>query len=135
MAMQISNWLSEQFLNAVLRGIPYTPPDQIFLALYTSDPTPANTGTEVAEGGYERQIIQFGAPTLVSGKQKSVTIIDVEFNIATADWGLVTHTGLLDAPTGGHLLWSKSLGDEARTVLSGDKPKFLAGSSSVAFAQ
>ncbi|MET3846880.1 hypothetical protein [Paenibacillus sp. OAE614] len=133
--MQISNWLSEQILNAVLCKKPFTPPDIVYLALYTSDPTAADTGQEVTGGGYARQPIPFALAELESGKTTSKNAADVEFPTVTADWGLVTHVALRTAATGGNLLWSKPLGENARTVQVGDKPKFYKDSTLVRFNQ
>lgn len=134
MAMQISNWLSAQLLNAALRGQAFTPPSTIYLALYTSDPTAADTGQEVSGGGYARQAITFAAPAIENGKQSVKSSADIEFPVAGAAWGIVTHVGLRTAATGGNLLWSVAL-PSPRTIESGDKPKFLAGSTVVRFAQ
>ena len=121
--MNISNWLSAAFLNAALRNTTFTPPATVYLALYTSDPTQADTGTEVNGGAYARQAITFAAPSIVDGKQTVKNAADVEFPIATADWGLVTHIGLRTAVTGGNLLWSSAI-PNPRTIQTGDKPKF-----------
>lgn len=134
MAMQISNWLSAQLLNAALRSTAFTAPTTVYIALYTSDPTAADTGTEVSGGAYARKAITFAAPALSGGKQTVNSSVDVEFPVASADWGLVTHVGIRNALTGGNLLWTASL-PSARTILSGDKPKFLAGSVQVSFIQ
>ena len=132
--MQISNWLSAAMLNAALRNIPFTPPTTVYLALYTSDPTAADTGTEVSGGGYTRTAITFAAPSLEDGKQTVKNSVEVEFPIALADWGLVTHVGLRMAETGGNLLWSQAI-TNPRTIQSGDKPKFLKDSTIVRFIQ
>ncbi|WP_430042550.1 phage tail fiber protein [Paenibacillus dokdonensis] len=132
--MQISNWLSAQFLNAALRNTPFTPPSTIYLALYTSDPTAADTGQEVVGGGYTRRVITFAAPAVESGKQTVKNNSDVQFPVATANWGLVTHVGIRTAATGGNLLWSKPV-DNPRTIETGDNPKFLANSTLVRFGQ
>jgi len=134
MAMQISNWLSAQLLNAALRNTAFTPPATVYLALYTSDPTAADTGQEVSGGGYARQVITFNAPALENGRQTVKSAADVQFPVATANWGLVTHVGLRTAATGGNLLWSAPLPSQ-RTIESGDNPKFLAGSTLVRFNQ
>jgi hypothetical protein len=135
MALQISNWLSAQLLNAALRNMAFTPPTTVFLALYTSDPTAADTGTEVSGGSYARKAVTFGAPAVAGGKQTVVSMADVEFPIATADWGLVTHVGIRTALTGGNLMWTTTPTSGARTIQSGDKPKFLASSVQVSFIQ
>lgn len=130
--MNISNYLSAAIFNYVLRNITFTAPTTIYLALYKSDPTPADTGTEVTGGAYVRVPITFAAPALESGNQTVKSAADIEFPVATADWGLVTHVGLRSALTGGNLLWSKAV-DNPRTIQTGDKPKFLAGGTSVKF--
>ena len=134
MAMQISNYLSAALLNAVLRNTPYTSPATVYVALYTSDPTAADTGTEVTGGAYARQAITFGAPTLVSGQQTVSNSAEVVFPVATADWGTVTHVGLRTAASGGSLLFSKAL-DNPRALLTGDRPRFAVSSTSVKFTQ
>lgn len=134
MAMQISNYLSAALLNAALRNTAFTPPATVYVALYTSDPTAADTGTEVSGGAYARQAVTFGAPALVGGQQTAAISADIEFPIATAEWGLVTHIGLRTAATGGSLLWTKAL-DNPRTIQVGDRPKLLTGSLSVKFTQ
>ncbi|OMD20539.1 hypothetical protein BJP51_32320, partial [Paenibacillus odorifer] len=105
--MQISNYLSAALLNAALRNTAFTGPATVYIALYKSDPTAADTGTEVSGGSYARQAVTFGAPTLVSGQQTVANTAEVVFPVATADWGLVTHIGLRTAATGGSLLWTK----------------------------
>lgn len=134
MAMQISNYLSAALLNEVLRNTAWTGPATIYLALYTSDPTAADTGTEVSGGAYARQAIAFAAPTPVAGAQTVVNSAEVAFPVATADWGLISHVGLRTAATGGNLLFTRAL-DNPRTILSGDRPRFLASSTSVKFTQ
>lgn len=130
--MNISNWLSASLLNATLRNTTFSSPATVYLALYTSDPTPADTGTEVSGGGYKRMPISFAAPAVESGKQTVKNASDVEFPIASSDWGLVTHIGLRTAETGGNLLWSAAV-PNPRTIQSGDKPKFLKDGTLVRF--
>ncbi|MFW5434359.1 phage tail fiber protein [Paenibacillus apiarius] len=130
--MNISNWLSAALLNVTLRNTAFSSPATVYLALYTSDPTPADTGTEVSGGGYKRMPITFATPTIESGKQTVKNAVDVEFPIATADWGLVTHIGLRTAATGGNLLWSAPV-PNPRTIQNGDKPKFLKDGTFVRF--
>lgn len=130
--MNISNWLSFAILNAVLRNSQFTGPGTVYLALYTSDPTPVDTGTEVSGGGYKRMPITFKAPALEHGMQTVKNAADVEFPIATTNWGLVTHIGLRTAANGGQLLWSAPV-PNPRTIQSGDKPKFLRDGTLVRF--
>ncbi|MFL1672204.1 phage tail fiber protein [Paenibacillus dendritiformis] len=130
--MNISNAWASTLLKASLRGVSFTPPGTVYLALYTSDPTPADTGTEVSGGGYKRMAIPFVDPTTENGMQTVKNAADVEFPIATADWGLVTHIGLRTAATGGTLMWSAPV-PNPRTIQNGDKPKFLKDGTLVRF--
>jgi hypothetical protein len=125
--MNISNYLATALLNEVFRNTAFTGPATVYLALYTSDPTAADTGTEVTGGAYARQVVTFRAPAPVGGKETISNSADVVFPIATADWGNVTHIGIRTALTGGNLLYYGPW-TAARTILSGDRPRVLLGS-------
>lgn len=113
---KMSNYLENAFLNHVLRNQSMTSPTTVYLALYTSDPTDADTGTEVSGGGYARQVITFGAPS--NGvTSNSATVL---FPVATANWGTITHFGIRDASTGGNLLFYGQF-DTAKTIQTGDQ--------------
>jgi len=60
---EMSNYLENALVNATLRNTSYTSPAAPFLALYTSDPTDADSGTECSGTSYARQSITFGAPS------------------------------------------------------------------------
>jgi len=120
MAMAVSNYLATAILNQVFRNTAYTRPTTVYLALYTSNPTGSDTGTEVAGGGYVRQAVTFGAPALVGGKETIKPTSDIQLPVASADWGNITHAGIRDAATGGNLLYYGPL-DSARTILNGDR--------------
>ncbi|WP_060788902.1 phage tail fiber protein [Geobacillus zalihae] len=125
----ISNYLENALINAVLRNIPYTSPAAVYLALYTSDPTDDNTGTEVTGGSYQRQKITFGAPNggMVSNSN------EILFPVATANWGTVTHIGILDAATGGNLLFYGAV-TTPKTISTNDQLKINAGDISITLA-
>lgn len=122
--MNISNYLATALLNQVFRNTAYTRPANVYVALYTSNPTGADTGTEVTGGAYARIQVTFSAPALVSGKETIQNTTEIAFEVATGDWGLVTHAGIRDAATGGNLLFYGAL-DNPRTILTGDRFKFL----------
>jgi len=134
MAMQISNWLAAQILNAVLRGTTFTPPSKLYVALYKSDPTAADTGQEVSGGGYARQAMTFTEAAVEAGKMTGKSATDVDFPIFTADAGLITHIGLRTAATGGNLCWSQKL-DNPKTFLANDKVKIYKDAVVVRFGQ
>jgi hypothetical protein len=123
---EISNYLENALINGTLRGTTYTAPTTTFLALYTSDPTDADTGTEVSGGSYARQSITMGAPS----NGASTNSAAIEYPQCTADWGTVAFVGIRDAVTGGNLLYHTAL-DTSKVIANGDIFKITAGNLSV----
>lgn len=121
-----SNYWKRACLNAVLRGTAFTPPAAVYIALYQSNPTDADTGQEVAGGGYARRQVTFSAPVIVDRRAAVHNTADISMPEATVDWGLVTHIGIRDAATGGNLLYHGAV-KRPRTVLEGDHIRFAAG--------
>ena len=125
----MSNYLEDALINGTLRGTTYTAPTTTFLALYTSDPTDADTGTEVSGGSYARQSITMGAPS----NGASTNSAAIEYPQCTADWGTVAFVGIRDAVTGGNLLYHTAL-DTSKVIANGDIFKITAGNLSVTLA-
>jgi len=123
---EFSNYLENALINAVLRNTSYTSPATVYVSLYTSDPTDADSGTEVSGGSYARTAVTFGAPS----NGVSTNSADVTFPTATASWGTVTHIGIHDASTSGNLLFHTPL-DTSKTIDSGDIFKITTGNLSV----
>ena len=44
----MSNWMAASVMNEYFRGSSVTPPAAVYLALYTTDPTDSDTGTELS---------------------------------------------------------------------------------------
>lgn len=126
----ISNYLRQALINHVLRNSAYTQAATVYVALYTSDPTNADTGTEVTGGSYARQSAAFAAPSGTGATDNTGTIT---FPTATANWGTVTHVGIRDASTAGNLLFYGPL-SSARTILNGDIAKFNIGDLDVSLS-
>ena len=126
---EMSNYLENALINATLRATAYTAPTTVYLGLYTSDPTDADTGSEITGGSYARQSITMGAPS--NGVSSNSAAI--EFPQATADWGIVAYVGIRDALTGGNLLYHTPL-NASKTIANGDIFKITAGNLSVTLA-
>jgi hypothetical protein len=126
---EMSNYLENALINGTLRGTTYTAPTTTYLALYTSDPTDADTGTEVTGGSYARQAITMGAPSNGVSTNSSA----IEFPQCTLTWGTVTHIGIRDALTTGNLLYHTPL-DTSKTIATGDIFRVAVGSLSVTLA-
>lgn len=99
-----SNYLEDLILNYFLRGQQVTQPTTLYVALYTTNPTDANTGAEVTGGGYARQKVTFTAPQQQADKAEVSNTTRVEFPVATGSWGDVAYYGICTASSGGNLL-------------------------------
>ena len=126
---EFSNYLENALINATLRNTTYTSPATVYVSLYTSDPTDADTGTEVSGGSYARTAVTMGAPS----NGVSTNSADVTFPTATGSWGTVSHIGIHDASTAGNLLFHTAL-DTSKTIDSGDIFKISSGNLSVTLA-
>jgi hypothetical protein len=123
---EISNYLENALINATLRNTAYTSPTTVYVALYTTDPTDADTGTEVSGNGYARQSVTFSAPSDGATSNSAA----VEFPQATGSWGTVAYIGIRDASSGGNLLYHTPL-DASKTIATGDVFRIAIGSLTV----
>lgn len=121
----LSNYLENALINAVLRNTSYTSPATVYVALFTTDPTDAATGTEVSGGSYARTAVTFGAPANGVSSNSGV----VTFPTATGSWGTITHMGIFDASSGGNLLFHGALAI-SKVVGNGDTVTFAVGALS-----
>ena len=140
MALAVSNFLADKILNGVFRGQSYTFPTTVYVALYTSNPTAADTGTEVSGGSYARRSVAFNAPVsenaeiynpetgnLITVSRRTVkNNAEIRFPEATANWNLITHVGIRDALTGGNLLYYGAI-KYPKTINVADLMKFSIG--------
>jgi hypothetical protein len=112
----MSDYLENALVNHMFRNIPYSPTGAVYLALYTTDPTDTDVGTEVPETtggpmgpstGYTR--IQCPAFTITDGL---ASVGQLSFSEAMASgWGRVYYIGIRDALTGGNLLFHGNLSE------------------------
>lgn len=126
---EMSNYLENALVNATLRNTSYISPTTVYVGLFTTDPTDAGTGTEVAGGSYARTAVTFGAPS----NGVSSNSADVTFPTATGSWGTITHIGIHDASTTGNLLYHTPL-DASKTIASGDIFRISSGNLTVTLA-
>lgn len=123
-----SDYSENKVLNYLLRGEAFTIPN-IYLALFTSSNglesnTPASQ-TEIGTSGtgYARVSIPSytGFASAASGQTNNVSTF--EFPTAQTDWGTITHAAIMDAETGGNVVWWSTL-SAPRVVYSGDTIRF-----------
>jgi len=126
---EMSNYLENALIDAVLRNTSYTSPTTCYVSLHTADPTDTGSGTEVSGGSYARTSVTMGAPS----DGVSTNSAAVEFPQATGSWGTISHIGIWDASTSGNLLFHTAL-DASKVIESGDIFKIASGSLSVTLA-
>ena len=116
--MDFSNYLADKLIDATVRETPYVSPTKVWIALYTTNPTKADVGSEVREPSYNRQEVLMSVP--VDGESENTSQID--FSEATSNWGKVSHIGIRDEAYDGNLLYFTAL-DNTKNILSGDQFK------------
>jgi len=102
-----STYLANAIINSSLKGQSFPIPSGTYFALFTADPTDTFTaGTEVSAAWYVRQATgTWASPTNgVTYNQAAATFPAVTVSSVT-----ITHVGIVDAITGGNLLYSQAL--------------------------
>lgn len=120
-----------------------TGPTNLYVGLYTANPTDVAGGTEVTGGSYARVTVasalanwagtQAAASTVASSGTSGTTSNNgaITFPTPTANWGSVTGFGIFDASTAGNLLIWGAL-TTTKTVNNGDAaPAFSAAALSI----
>jgi hypothetical protein len=125
----LSNYLENALINGTLRASSYTAPSTVYVALFTSDPTDAGSGTECSGTSYARQSATFASPS----NGASSTNADVQFAQAGGSWGTITHFGIFDALTAGNLMYHGAL-TTSKVIETGDVFKIASGSLTVTLA-
>jgi hypothetical protein len=132
----MSNFLEKKLLDHTLGLAAWTMPTTVFVALFTGDP--GETGSLAAEvsvtsTGYARQdgTTAMGATNATTGISLNEDVIT--FGPASADWGVITHMAICDAPTGGNVLLFGAL-NSSRNIQTGDSFQFAASQLSITFA-
>lgn len=117
--------------------------NQVYVALYTANPTDAGGGTEVTGGSYARVAVastlanwagtQAAASTTASTGTSGTTSNNnvITFPAPTANWGVITGMAIYDSATGGNELWWAALTTN-KTVNNGDTaPSYSAAALTV----
>lgn len=128
-----SNWLEDQIVNYFFRAQQVTQPTQLYLALYTTNPTDADTGTEVVGASYARRLIGFSVPTQQNDKSVISNSARIEFPRATGSWGEISYFAIRTAASGGNMLTYGSF-NKPTTINDGDQYVIEAGNLTVSVA-
>lgn len=143
----MSNYLENKLVDHCLRGVSFTAPTGIHVALFTADPTDANSGTEVSGGNYARAALAPSTSNWASTGGATTTTnpsagtlgetsnnLAITFNTPSASWGTVTHFGIYDASTGGSLLFHGALTAPKTIGATDPAPSFAISALKLTFA-
>lgn len=118
--MNKSDYLENLILNAIFGGAAFTLPATVYLALFTSAPGDAGGGTEVTGGAYARAAITRNTTNFPTTSTGSISnAVAINFAQASTPWGTVTHAAIMDAASGGNILYYAPL-TAPRTVATGE---------------
>ncbi len=136
---KFSDYLETGIIQATLRGIALPTPSNIFIALFTGDPTDANiTANELttsAVPAYARinaaggGAIATGWAAPANGVTSNANVITFQANNGAAAV-TITHIGIYDALTVGNLLYHSPL-VTPKTLQPGDVLSFSVGSITI----
>lgn len=150
----LSNFLENNLVDLLLRGqsvtingktLSWSAAPTLYVALFTTDPTDAASGTEVSGTGYARVAVaaslsnfsgtqSAGSTTASTGTGgRSSNNATINFGTAGGSWGTVTHMAIFDASTAGNMLFHKAL-TTSRTITTGDPVTFPADALGITFA-
>ena len=123
-----SDYLENELLDHVFKTGAYTPATNIYVALLTSTPDDADTGStlpgEITGTGALVRIKCNTWDAAAAGATENTQT--VTFAQAAADMGTVTHFALTDATTNGNCLGWGAL-SASRVISSGDTASFATG--------
>jgi hypothetical protein len=109
-----SNYTENLALKFLLTNTTATRPTAWYVALFTTNPTDAGSGTEVSGTNYARTAVTFSVTDDTATNSAPVT-----FTAAGSNWGTVSHIGVYDNSSGGNLLFHGSV-TTAKQIDSGD---------------
>jgi len=118
MSTHASDYLENKLIDHITKKAAYTPAATVYLALFTAY-TEGGQQTEVADATYARQAMTFGA----AAARSIATSATITFPAATTGW-VNTHLAIMDAETGGNLLYS---GELPKTVGAGEQLEVASG--------
>jgi hypothetical protein len=107
----MTDFLANKLRDHTLRNIAYSGPTTVHLALFSTVTTEAGGGTEVTGGSYARQAITFAA-----GTSAGLAVQSGSITFPSMPAGLVRAVGVMDAASGGNMLYHGRLAREVNLV-------------------
>lgn len=126
--MSFSNTFETHVLQYVFTTTSLTRPTAWYVGLFTTDPTDADSGTEVSGTDYARESVTFSVTDDTASNTAAI-----EFTAAGSNWGTVTHVGIYDAASSGNLIAHASL-TASKAIDTGDVFRIPTGDLDVTLA-
>jgi hypothetical protein len=143
----LSTYAQNIFLKWLTQGVaPATPPNPIFVALFTGDPGQTGASEVSTSGtGYARVSVSTttasaifggahvaGAVPIANGtKQEVQNSATITFPSPTGTWGTCSFWGAFDAASSGNFLFGGALTSNIAPLSGGSAPSFAVGAASV----
>ena len=126
-AAEMGDFLEQEVMEHVFKNTAiFATPASVFVRLNTTDPTDADSGTEVTGGAYTGQAIvaaNWAAPGATGGSTNNTLVLT--FPTATANWGTVSHLKLSDAASAGNMYFHSPV-DVSKAINTDDTAEFAA---------
>lgn len=119
--MSMSLYLQNKLLDATVGNVAYTTPTTVYLALSSVDITGNTSPTEPTGNNYSRQSVSFSAAANGVITNSSTATFSATGNA----WPTVTAIAVMDASTGGNVLYYDNI--PPRTVTAGQSLIFVSG--------
>jgi hypothetical protein len=123
-----SNYTETLALTYLLTASAATRPTAWYVALFTTDPTDAGSGTEVSGTNYARQSVAFTVSGDTASNDATIT-----FPAAGSNWGTITHVGVYTASTSGNLLFHGAV-TTSKSIDTGDTFQISSGNLDITLA-
>ena len=125
----LTTYASNKVLDLLLRATTWTPPSNVYVALFTTATDDSGGGTEATGGSYARQAASFEVAGTTLARQSGT---DAPLDWANMPADTFTHLALYDAASAGNMLAHGEL-DASVTTGSGDPLSITAGDLIVEF--
>jgi len=128
----LSNYLINKLLLTLTNQGSWSAPATVYLALYTTNPNPNNSGAEVSTGGgsgYVRQAISWAS---VGSNLSVANSAVITFPTSGTNWGTINYFALFDASSAGNMLMFSQLSSPV-TINIGTIFQIAIGSLTAAF--
>ncbi|MBD2771144.1 phage tail fiber protein [Iningainema tapete] len=101
----LSDYAEAQLLNQLFGGVPYAIPNILYFGYMVGVPGETGPGAEPNSGNYQRVAVTNNTTNFpVTANQIKTNAIEIQFESATSNHGLVQAVGIWDSPTSGNML-------------------------------